>query len=410
VLFEDMVRSTAIKRAMTKRADEASYQELRKEHDALLTSIITRDGAGEVVKWTGDGLIALFRAPSLAVERAVEIQDRLHAHARIKARIGIDMGEVRLQTENGRPTDVFGAHVDGAARVMSLVDGGYIGVTPSVYHDAFSWITKSKITWKRHGRWRAKAGEAPYEVYQPYNANRQRPMRTLRGEKVEEEKRPDRVRVEAPEPPPPEPTPAPDLQIFRPWEAVARDGRAFAEAGAGMMYWFKVPLGGLSYPDGFRHFLQPALENERISKIRFVLDAANATVGQIWSGVVLPLAKQWAETSGVDFAVQEETDRGSIRFTGAEGRQRQVAWVFVDLSSEFTPCFKLFVDDPDSEEVATQSAQIFLSTAARVIRLPDGTQHTMRIPDAVLRVHPGGDDSLLHALNGVANQWDSLFW
>lgn len=411
VLFEDMERSTAIKRAITRRADEYSYQELRKEHDAILTEIITRDGAGDIVKWTGDGLIALFRAPSLAVERAVEIQDRLHAHPQIKARIGIDMGEVRLEFADDRAADVFGAHVDSAARVMSLVDGGHICVTTPVYRDAFNWITKSRIAWKRHGLYRAKPGEPPYEVYQPYNANRQRAMRKLRGEKVEEVAAAKPAKVSAPL------VPAADergtrehgLEIIRPWEAVARDGRDFAERGAGTMYWFKVPLGGLSYPDGFRVFLQPALENERIGRVRFILDSANSAVVDIWDGVVLPFARGWAEGCGCLVAEDVEPDRGTLRFNGKTGRERQLAWVFVDLSTEFTPCFKLFVDDPDSDRVAEQTAQIFLSTAARVIRLADGSQHTIRIPDAVLRVRAGGDDALLHALNAVANQWDSLF-
>jgi class 3 adenylate cyclase len=411
VLFEDMERSTAIKRAITRRADEHSYQELRKEHDAILTEIITRDGAGEIVKWTGDGLIALFRAPSLAVERAVEIQDRLHAHPQIKARIGIDMGEVRLEFADDRPADVFGAHVDSSARVMSLGDGGHICVTTPVYGDAFNWITKSRIAWKRHGLYRAKPGEPPHEVYEPYNANRQRAMRKLRGEKVEEvgAKRPAKATAKAGPPVPDQGAREHGLEIIRPWEAVARDGRDFAEKGAGTMYWFKVPLGGLSYPDGFRLFLQPALENERIGRVRFILDSANSAVVDIWNRVVLPFARQWAEGCRCLVADDSEPDRGTIRLRGRDGRERQLAWVFVDLSTEFSPCFKLFVDDPESDAVAEQTAQIFLSTAARVIRLADGTQRTIRIPDAVLRVRAGSDAPLLHALNAVANQWDSLF-
>lgn len=34
---------------------------------------------------------------------------------------------------------------------------------------------------------------------------------------------------------------------------------------------------------------------------------------------------------------------------------------------------------------------------------------TVRIPDAILRVRAHENDSLVHALNSVANQWDSLF-
>jgi class 3 adenylate cyclase len=412
-MFEDMQESTALKRELTKKADEQTFQKLRREHDALMTAAVTRDGAGEIVKWTGDGMIAIFSAPSIAVERAMEIQEQLHRHPHLKVRIGLDVGEIRIERTGEHRIDVFGAHVDWASRAMGLVDGGHVAVTGGVYGDAFSWIGKSRITWKRHGLYRLKAGDSPLEIYEPYNANHQRPMRQLRGEKATEpaaSSRRDRTREATTEVAPKlsKREAERDLQIVRPWEAVARDGRAFAERGAGTMYWFKVPLGGLSYPEGFRNFLEPALENKRISKIRFVLDGTNPSVPQIWRHVTLPLTKAWAERSRVSFHGEDEEDRGRLVFDGSPSRQ--LGWVFVDLSREFTPCFKLFVDDPDSDETAESSAQIFLSTAQRLIRLPDGTHQTIGIPDAVLRVNAGSHEALLHALNGVANQWDSLFW
>jgi hypothetical protein len=88
---------------------------------------------------------------------------------------------------------------------------------------------------------------------------------------------------------------------------------------------------------------------------------------------------------------------------------RSLGWVFVDLSREFTPCFKLLVQDLESDEVTQSEAQIFLSTAGRAVRLRDGTEQQIRVPDAVLRIRRGEHEALLHALNGVANQWDSLF-
>ncbi|MDP8956939.1 MAG: adenylate/guanylate cyclase domain-containing protein [Actinomycetota bacterium] len=416
VMFEDMHGSTALKRAITKKADEQTFQELRREHDSLITDAVTRDGAGEIVKWTGDGVIAIFSAPSLAVERAMEIQEHLHRHPDLKVRIGLDVGEIRIERTGEHRTDVFGAHVDWAARAMGLVDGGHIAVTGSVYRDAFSWIGKSRITWKRHGLYRLKAGDPPLEIFQPYNANHQRPLRQLRGEKVPDPATaPRRERARTPEPATSEVSgeltklqTAGDIRIIRPWEAVARDGRTFAEQGAGTMYWFKVPLGGLSYPEGFRNFLQPALENTRITKIRFVLDGTNPSVKQIWNHVTLPLARAWAESVGLTPRIDEEGDRGQFLLNGPSSKQ--MGWVFVDLSLEFTPCFKLFVDDPDSNETVESTAQIFLSTAQRLVRLPDGSHQTIRIPDAVLRVNAGPHEALLHALNAVANQWDSLFW
>jgi class 3 adenylate cyclase len=414
VMFEDMQESTALKRELTKKADEQTFQKLRREHDALLTDAVTRDGAGEIVKWTGDGMIALFSAPSVAVERAMEIQEHLHRHPHLKVRIGLDMGEIRIERTGEHRIDVFGAHVDWASRAMDLVDGGHVAVTGGVYGDAFSWIGKSRITWKRHGLYRLKAGDSPLEIYEPYNANHQKPMRQLRGERATEPTAaPKRERARAPEAASADIAAElrgreGDLQIIRPWEGVARDGRLFAEQGAGTMYWFKVPLGGLSYPEGFRNFLQPALENKRITKIRFVLDGTNPSVEQIWRHVTLPLTKAWAEDAGVSLKEDDEADRGRLILDVSPSRQ--LAWVFVDLASEFTPCFKLFVDDPDSDVTVQSSAQIFLSTAQRLIRLPDGTHQTIRIPDAVLRVNAGPHEALLNALNAVANQWDSLFW
>ncbi len=410
VLFTDMEASTTLKRTVAARSDEHAYQHLRERHDDLVADVITRDGAGEVVKWTGDSVLALFRTPSTAVERALAIQEEIRKHPPLNVRIGIDMGEVRVTSAAGRITDVFGAHVDGAARAMALADGGHVCVTAPVHQDAFNWITKSKIAWKKHGLYRAKGGDPPLDVYEPYNANQDRPMRRLRGERIEPKPKAAgtvtagvRKKDEAP-------IEGHRLQLIRPWEAVARDGHDFAVTGAGTMYWFKVPLGGLSYPDGFRHFLQPGLENERIGKIRFVLDSTNPTVAQVWDKAVVPLLHRWADQRSVSSRWEEDPDRGSVWFEVPGGRERQLAWVFVDLSAEFTPCFKLFVDDPDDPVVAEESAQIFLSTANRMIRLDDGSQHQIRIPDAVLRVRAGSDSALMHALNAVANQWDSLFW
>jgi len=402
VFFDDMKGSTALKETMAATRDEQAFQQLRREHDAILTEIITRDNEGEVVKSTGDGVLALFHRPSTAVERAVEIQDRLHGHPHLSVRIGMDMGEVRVESAGGRITDAFGRHVDWAARAMEMADGGHICVTRSVYTDAYSWITKIRIAWKDHGLHRLKPGDPPLDICEPYNANIVAPMEQLRGEKVEQGPRdqPARVAAASGTPPPHH------IRLARSWEAVARDGRDFAEKGAGMMYWFKVPLGGVCYPEGFRNFLQPALANPRMQKIRFVLDSSVPVVPQIWTELVLPLIQDWAGQQNRKFRLQQHDQGGQVVEDGAT--PKTLAWVFADLSREFTPCFKLLVPDPDTDEQTDSSAQIFLSTAARTVRFRDGTSHTVRIPDAVLRVD-SEEGSLLHALNAVANQWDSMF-
>jgi hypothetical protein len=195
--------------------------------------------------------------------------------------------------------------------------------------------------------------------------------------------------------------------LARSWEAVARDGRDFAENGAGMMYWFKVPLGGVCYPEGFRNFLQPALENPGISKIRFMLDSSAGKIPQIWMDLVCPLLEEWAKTRPCTYELSGDENGG--RFLAHAEHEVNLGWVSGDLSMEFTPCFKLLVPDPDTDEHTEPRAQIFLNTAFRTARFRDGSLNQVRIPDAVLRVEPEGNAALLQALNVVANQWDMLF-
>ena len=404
VFFDDIKGSTVLKERMAASSDEQAFQMLRKEHDALVTEIISRDGAGEVIKSTGDGLLAILHRPSVAVERAIEIQERLQDHPFIKVRIGMDMGEVSVETDALHHRDAFGRHVDWAARAMDMAEAGHICVTRAIYVDAFSWIRKSRIAWKEHGSYRAKPGEPPLDLFEPFNANIVRPMEVLRGEKVISQ-----VSKEA------GPAPAPDpaslgqenVRLARSWEFVARDGRDFAEQGAGMMYWFRVPLGGVCYPEGFRNFLQPALENPRITKVRFMLNSAAPRVLQIWMDLVRPLLEDWATTRGTPYQFQGDETGG--RFDVLDDPPTHVGWVSGDLSMEFTPCFKLLIPDPDTDHLTESRAQIFLSTAVRSARFKDGSLNTVRVPDAVLRVEPQGNAGLLQSLNAVANQWDPLF-
>jgi len=396
IFFDDMKGSTMLKENLAEARDEHAFQALRQEHDALLAEIITRDSAGQILKSTGDGLLAIFFKPSAAVERALEIQERLHGHPRLSVRMGMDMGEVRIESVNGVRVDAFGRHVDWAARVTSLADGGHILITRAVYTDAFSWLTKSRIAWTDHGWHRAKPGDPALEIFEPHNANITTAMAALHGERVSGEGR---------ERPAAEPQQGAGIRIIRPWESVARDGREFAENGAGMMYWFRPPLGGLSYPEGFRSFLQPALENPKITKVRFVLDGDSPVVRHTWVDLVVPQVEEWAARAERPFRRVGEENASSFVWED----EKSLSWIFVDLSREYAPVCKLLIHDPDTDVESESQAQIFLSTAARTIRLKDGTLQSVRIPDVILRVRAPGNEALLHALNSVANQWDALF-
>lgn len=411
VWFDDIRGSMAMKEEMSRATDEAAFQRLRREHDDLVTEVVTRDGEGQVIKSTGDGILAVFSRPSIAIERSAEIQERLHSHSRLSVRIGMDIGEVHFESDGQRITDVFGRHVDWAARAAQLADAGHTCCTRSIYLDAFSWITKTRLAWKEHGWYRVKPGEPPLEMFEPYNANVALPMVALNGEVVAPADgaaaSASTATAKAETVPAPAPRSAHGPRLVSPWEAVARDGRDFAEHGGGMMYWFKVPLGGICYPEGFRNFLEPALENPLIQKIRFILDTANPATRQAWDELVLPLLQDWAARTDHSCAIEESASGGSVAF-GTE-RPTVVSWIFDDLTTEVTPTFKFFVSDPDTDENHPQQAQIFLATATRRVRFRDGTQHAIRVPDTIIRLHEDDDRALLMALNTVANQWDTLF-
>jgi class 3 adenylate cyclase len=134
VMFTDLKGSSGL----AEKHGEIASQELRHTHDKLLRAIVERDAAGAVLKNIGDSLLCVFSKPTEAVARAVEIQQALAAHNAshpqdqpIEVRIGIHMGQVVVEDVVQR--DIFGRHVNRAARVESLADGGQILVSHSVY-------------------------------------------------------------------------------------------------------------------------------------------------------------------------------------------------------------------------------------------------------------------------------------
>ncbi|HET6667733.1 MAG TPA: adenylate/guanylate cyclase domain-containing protein [Intrasporangium sp.] len=95
------------------------------QHDAILRSAIAKSH-GDVVKTTGDGLMAVFAVPADAVAAAVAAQRDLISQAWpdgnvIRVRMGIHTGEVEA-----RGGDFFGPVVNRTARIMSAGHGGQV--------------------------------------------------------------------------------------------------------------------------------------------------------------------------------------------------------------------------------------------------------------------------------------------
>ncbi len=121
VLFTDLVDSTA-QRA---RVGDIAADDLRRRHDALLTTQVEAHH-GEVIKSTGDGIMAAFLGAADGIACAVAVQQAIHEWnesnlEHFDVRIGVSLGDARL--EDG---DLFGTPVVEAARLCARAEGGEI--------------------------------------------------------------------------------------------------------------------------------------------------------------------------------------------------------------------------------------------------------------------------------------------
>ena len=119
-LFTDVEGSTRLWEQYPREMQSALER-----HDVILRSAIA-DAAGDVVKTTGDGLMAVFDTPVAAVSAAIAAQHGLlteswPAMCAIRVRMGIHTGEAEA-----RGGDFFGPAVNRAARIMAVGHGGQI--------------------------------------------------------------------------------------------------------------------------------------------------------------------------------------------------------------------------------------------------------------------------------------------
>jgi class 3 adenylate cyclase/DNA-binding SARP family transcriptional activator/TolB-like protein len=127
-------------------ADVAGYSRLMHEDEeathatfnstmAGLVQPSVRRHAGRIVKSTGDGFIAEFASPVEAVRCALEFQEAVVHKAstvpekrRLLFRVGIDVGDIIVEKN-----DIFGDHVNIAARLEQLAEPGGILISSSVH-------------------------------------------------------------------------------------------------------------------------------------------------------------------------------------------------------------------------------------------------------------------------------------
>jgi class 3 adenylate cyclase len=113
VLFTDLVDST--RRAVDE--GDAHWRNLLDIHDRTVADEVRHQG-GRVVKYTGDGVLALITSATGALEAARAIQQCLSSIG-LNVRVGIHVGDVDV-----RGDDVSGVAVNIAARIMNRAGSG----------------------------------------------------------------------------------------------------------------------------------------------------------------------------------------------------------------------------------------------------------------------------------------------
>jgi len=119
VMFTDIAGFTAF--AAT-HGDRAATRLVHKHDAAVLPAL--RRYSGRILKRLGDGLMAAFSSPTLALHAALEMQGAARG---VRLRIGIHAGAAR-----SRAGDLIGHEVNVAARIAERALGGEILVSDAV--------------------------------------------------------------------------------------------------------------------------------------------------------------------------------------------------------------------------------------------------------------------------------------
>lgn len=177
VMFTDIKGYTEL----TEEKGESYVEEIRRAHDVLLQGIIEEDNSGLILKHIGDSVMAVFAEPSRAVDRAILIQQKLVNFNRenpqwddIEVRIGLHMGQVTIEGEV--TFDIFGRHVNRAARIESLADGGQVFMSYTVFDSARSWLShQTDYGWQSHSYFRLKGISEPVEIFEAWDKTLRKP-------------------------------------------------------------------------------------------------------------------------------------------------------------------------------------------------------------------------------------------
>jgi class 3 adenylate cyclase len=122
VLFTDIVDSTAHAVAL---GDER-WRAVLDDYEGVVRRVVEAFG-GEIIKSTGDGVLAILDGPARAVRCGFELRTAAVGRG-LELRVGVHTGEI----ERRRDDDVAGLAVHIAARILELANGGEVLVSRTV--------------------------------------------------------------------------------------------------------------------------------------------------------------------------------------------------------------------------------------------------------------------------------------
>jgi class 3 adenylate cyclase len=162
IAFADIADSTAL----LEQLGENRYDALRRQHNETVRGVVEEDEAGSLVQFYGDGALAVFSEPSTAVERCLDLVSLERGPFRL--RIGVDVGQVARRSRDGTVLEVFGRHVNRAARIESLAEPGHVLASYAVYDFSVGWLRSNGVEWRALGVATPKGFSEPVSIHEPF--------------------------------------------------------------------------------------------------------------------------------------------------------------------------------------------------------------------------------------------------
>lgn len=123
-MFTDIVGYTA----MMHHNEEEAIALVKRHQEVLEACVATHQG--EVLQYYGDGSLTIFNSAIEALQCAMEVQQELRKEPRVPLRIGIHMGEIRLEEEKA-----YGDVINLASRIESIGQEGTVLFSGDVFEN-----------------------------------------------------------------------------------------------------------------------------------------------------------------------------------------------------------------------------------------------------------------------------------